>query len=230
MLLRSCGRFVRRVVAHHVPLGVTVLGCTAALYFTRPYKDEISRASFATAYPAMALLAVTLLIGPWNLWRRRANPVSTDVRRDVGIWAGMVSLVHAVVGQCVHLRGRPWLYYVYGAAEHHHGMRHDLFGLANYTGALGTLVVIALLATSNDLSLRRMGAAQWKKLQRWNYAVFALVAVHAFAFQGVEKQKVQWVMTVVVCVVAAVGVQGMGWVSRRRALDGTKTDVLRGMA
>lgn len=210
-------RLLRRLIRHHVPLCVVTVGCVIALYATRPYRDVISRASFATAYPALALLAWTLLIGPWNVLRRRANPVSSDLRRDVGIWAGVVSVVHAAVGQCVHLRGRPWLYYVYGATEHHHVLpvRHDLFGLANYSGAMGTLVLIALLATSNDLSLRRLGAAEWKKLQRWNYAVFALVAVHAFAFQGVEKQKPAWVVLVGVCVAAAAGLQGAGWVRRR---------------
>lgn len=206
----------RRLLRHHAVLGAATCAAVALLYWTRPYKDAISRASFATAYPALALLALTLAIGPWRvLMRRRASAVSTDLRRDVGIWAGVVSVVHAVVGQCVHLRGRPWLYYVYGPTEHHHGMRHDLFGLANYTGLLGTLLVIALLATSNDLSLRRLGAAAWKKLQRWNYAVFALVAVHAFAFQGVEKQKAGWVTLTAACVVAALGMQAAGVAVRR---------------
>jgi DMSO/TMAO reductase YedYZ heme-binding membrane subunit len=65
-------------------------------------------------------------------------------------------------------------------------MRHDLFGPANYTGALGVLILIVLLAASNDLPLRRFGKNKWKQLQRWNYAVFALVAVHAFAFQSIN--------------------------------------------
>lgn len=207
----------RRLLRHHAVLGAATCAAVALLYWTRPYKDAISRASFATAYPALALLTWTLAIGPWNLLRRRASAVSTDLRRDVGIWAGLVSVAHAAVGQCVHLRGQPWLYYVYGPTEHPHGfpMRHDLFGLANYTGLLGTLLVIALLATSNDLSLRRLGAAAWKKLQRWNYAVFALVAVHAFAFQGVEKQKAGWVTLAVVCVAAAMGMQAAGVAMRR---------------
>jgi sulfoxide reductase heme-binding subunit YedZ len=95
-------------------------------------------------------------------------------------------------------------------------MRHDLFGLANYTGAAGTLVLIALLATSNDFSLRRLGTRKWKQLQRWNYAVFALVAVHSFAFQGVETQKVQWVITVAICVAMTLGLQ-IGGIVRRIA-------------
>ncbi|HEY2468224.1 MAG TPA: hypothetical protein VGI45_10375 [Terracidiphilus sp.] len=202
--------FLPRIARHHLPLLLLSFASVATLYQTRPYPDVLSRASFATAYPALALLAATLLIGPWNLLRRKANPVSSDLRRDLGIWAGMLGMVHAAVGQFVHLRGRPWLYYVYGPTEHHHGMRHDLFGLANYTGALGVLLLVALLATSNDFSLRRFGTRRWKQLQRWNYAVFALVAVHSFAFQGVERQKVEWVLTVAGCIVAALTLQIAG--------------------
>jgi sulfoxide reductase heme-binding subunit YedZ len=183
----------------------------AILYQTRPYPDVLSRASFATAYPALVLLSITLLIGPWNLLIRRPNPVSSDLRRDIGIWAGLLGILHAGVGQFVHLRGRPWLYYVYGPTEHHHGIRHDLFGLANYTGALGTLLLIMLLATSNDLSLRRFGTRTWKQLQRWNYAIFVLVAVHSFAFQGVETQKLHWVLTVAACVFVALAMQIAGF-------------------
>ncbi len=203
-------RLLPRIWRHHVPLLFISFVCVAILYQTRPYPDVLSRASFATAYPALALLAITLILGPWNLLRRSPNPVSSDLRRDIGIWAGLLGVLHAGVGQFVHLRGRPWLYYIYGPGEHHHGMRHDLFGLANYTGALGTLVLIMLLATSNDLSLRRFGTGKWKQLQRWNYVAFVLVAVHSFAFQGVETQKLHWVLTVAICVAAALALQIIG--------------------
>jgi len=215
-------RLVPRLIRHHAPLLVLSFASVAALYVTRPYKDILSRASFATAYPALVLLAVTLLIGPWNLLRGRANPVSSDLRRDIGIWAGILSVVHTAVGQCVHLRGRPWLYYIYGPTEHHHAfpLRHDLFGFANYTGAAGVLVVIVLLATSNDYSLRAMGTRGWKKLQRWNYAVFALVAIHAFGYQGIEKQHAGWVATVTACVVIAAALQAAGFLRRRFTTPG----------
>jgi methionine sulfoxide reductase heme-binding subunit len=211
MTARWRERLLPRVWRHHLPLLLLSFVCVAVLYQTRPYPDVLSRASFATAYPALALLAITLLIGPWNLMFRKPNPLSSDLRRDIGIWAGLLGVLHAGVGQFVHLRGRPWLYYIYGPTEHHRGMRHDLFGLANYTGAFGTLLLILLLATSNDLSLRRLGSRKWKQLQRWNYAVFALVAVHSFAFQGVETQKMQWVVTVAACVGTAIAMQMAGY-------------------
>jgi sulfoxide reductase heme-binding subunit YedZ len=210
-------RLRHRLLRHHLPLLLFSLATVAALYATRDFKDVLTRASFATAYPALALLATTLLIGPWNLIRRRTNPTSADLRRDIGIWAGVLGVVHTGVGQCVHLRGRPWLYYIYGPQEHHSfPVRHDLFGLANYTGAVSVLVLAALLATSNDYSIRKLHTRSWKTLQRWNYAVFALAAIHAFAYQGVEKQLIAWVVTVAVCVVIALAFQIAGIVVRLR--------------
>ncbi len=211
-------RLRRRALTHHLPLLLITASCVAALYVTRPYKDVLSRASFATAYPALVLLAVTLLIGPLHLLRRQPNPVSTDLRRDVGIWAGIVGIVHTAVGQCVHLRGHPWLYYVYGPKEHHSfPIRHDLFGFANYTGALAVLTLAVLLATSNDYSLRRLGTPRWKQLQRWNYALFTLTVMHAFGYQGIEKQKLVYVGAVVSCVAITTGMQWAGWVERTRS-------------
>lgn len=215
-------RLTPRLIRHHAPLLILSFASVAALYATRPYKDVLIRASFATAYPALVLLAITLLIGPWNLLRRRANPVSSDLRRDIGIWAGILSIVHTAVGQCVHLRGRPWLYYVYSRAEHHHGfpVRHDLFGVANYTGAVAVLLVIALLATSNDYSLRALKTRRWKQLQRWNYAVFGLVAIHAFGYQGIEKQHARWVAAVIGCVAVTFEFQAAGYYRSRRCGKG----------
>ncbi len=211
-----------RLLQHHLPLFVISLVGAAALYYTRPYKDVVSRASFATAYPALVLLSATLLVGPWRLLRKQRNPVSNDLRRDLGIWAGIVGVLHSAVGQCVHLRGRPWLYYIYAPKEHHSfPLRHDLFGLANYTGATSALVLIALLAMSNDFSLRALGTPRWKQLQRWNYAVFALAAVHSFAYQGVEKQHLPFVTTVAICVAVTLVLQVAGIVSRRSQVNRT---------
>lgn len=213
---RKLSRLQRRLLNHHLPLLLFTSIAATILYFTRPYRDAISRASFATAYPALLLLTATLLIGPWNLFRRKPNPVSSDLRRDLGIWTGTVSILHAAIGQFVHLRGRPWLYYIYGPNERHSlPFRHDLFGTANYTGLGGFLIIIALVATSNDYSLRALGTAQWKQLQRWNYAVFALTAVHAVAYLVIEQQNYLFVAVIVSSLTIAIVFQAAGYAIRR---------------
>ncbi len=204
---------------HHLPLLAVSGGTVAALYFTRPYADALSRASFATAYPALVLLALTLVIGPWNMLRGRTNPLSSDLRRDLGIWAGVLGVLHTAVGQCVHLRGRPWLYYVYGPSERHtFPVRHDLFGFANYTGAVAVLFLLALFATSNDYSLRRLGTPRWKRLQRWNYVVFAGTAMHALGYQAIEKQHTPYVVIALVCIAATTALQIAGLMMRRTTM------------
>lgn len=209
-------RLFRRLLAHHLPLFVASAGSVFLLYVTRSYPDVITRISFSTAYPALVLLAATLLIGPWNLLRGKRTPISSDWRRDVGIWAGMLGLVHTVIGQNVHLRGRPWLYYIYEPGKGHmFPLRHDLFGFANYTGLISALILLALLATSNNYSLRSLGTPRWKQLQRWNYVAFALMAVHAVGYQINEKQKAPFVATVVISIAVTLVFQAVGFHRRR---------------
>jgi len=103
----------------------------------------------------------------------------------------------SVIGLNVHLRGRPWLYFV----DQRGKLRGDLFGFSNYTGAI---------AISNDLSLRRLGTQRWKSLQRWTYAAVALTFAHGVAYQRIEKryiglEVVVWATMVVVCTVQIVG-------------------------
>ena len=218
-LPRRPSRLSLRLLKHHLPLCAFTLVCIFSLYVTRPYNDVLSKISFATAYPALALLTVTLLIGPLNLLRKRRQPLSSDLRRDFGIWAGLLGIIHAAVGQCVHLRGRPWLYYIYGPTEHHYfPIRHDLFGLANYTGAASTILLLALFVTSNDYSLRALGSPQWKQLQRWNYAVFLLAAIHSVAYLAIEKQKPAFWVVVAASMAIATFLQGAGFLKRRSAM------------
>ena len=118
------------------------------LYASRSYPDVLTRLSFSTAWPALILLTLTLLIGPWRQLKGKTSALSLDLRRDIGIWAGIVGLLHTGIGQCVHLRGRPWLYYVYEKwGEHAVPLRHDIFGLSNFTGLFAALILLAPWAT-----------------------------------------------------------------------------------
>ena len=211
-------RMQRRLWRHHLPLALLSAGSIFILYVTRPYPDVITRLSFSTAWPGLVLLAVTLIIGPWRTLRGRAPVLSLDLRRDIGIWAGIVSVAHAGIGQCVHLRGRPWLYYVYEKTQTHLiPIRHDMFGFSNFTGLFAALLLLALLATSNDAFMRKLGGREWKSLQRWNYVCSGLTALHTFGYLiGIESLKWPSIATASACVALAALLQWMGW--RRRVL------------
>jgi methionine sulfoxide reductase heme-binding subunit len=215
-------RLSRRLFRHHLPLGLLSLAAGSLLYVTRPFSDVMTRLAFASAYPALILLCATLLVGPWKLLIAERIPTSYDLRRDIGIWAGITGLFHTGVGQFVHLRGRPWLYYLYDISREKHLLpfRHDVFGFANDTGLLAALILLALLATSNDASLRKLGTPGWKSLQRWNYACFGLTAAHTFAYQtGVGSGRGWFLVTAIASVIVTGGLQLLGW-RRRRAATG----------
>ena len=210
-------RLGSRLWRHHLPLALLSAAIVWFLYITRPYPDVLTRLSFSTAWPALVLLTVTLMIGPWRTLTGKPPVLSFDLRRDIGIWAGILGVLHAGVGQCVHLRGRPWLYYVYEKAQEHLlPIRHDMFGFANFTGLFAALMLLALLTTSNDASLRKLGLPGWKSLQRWNYACFGLTGLHTFGYLiGIESLQAAAIITASLCVTLSALLQYLGW--RRRA-------------
>lgn len=183
---------------------------TFAAFF--PTRDVVSRISIGSAYSALLLAGLALVLGPWNVLKKYANPVSFDLRRDVGIWAGLGALLHTGVGLNVHLRGRPWLYFM---NERHHP-QGGVFGLANDLGLVAALLFIMLLAISNDLSLRRLGSKKWKSLQRWTYIAIGLTAAHAIAYQDVEKRTLDFRLTVYAVLLAILALQIAGLIHRRR--------------
>ena len=209
-------RLSRRLVRHHLPLALLCLASEYALYVTRSYSQVIPRLSFASAYPALILLCVSLLIGPWKMLMGERLAMSFDLRRDIGIWAGITGLFHTATGQFVHMSGRFWLYYTYDhwRDAHWQPFRHDLFGFDNDTGLVAALILLALLATSNDLSLRKLGTPGWKSLQRWNYACFAATAAHTFGYQSGGGRG--WLLSVSIAAVAITcALQLAGWKRRR---------------
>jgi len=194
-----------------VTIALIVLACT--VLFWKLFADRcdlISHISIATAYPALFLLVAALILGPWNVLHRKTNPMSFDLRRDVGIWAGIVATLHTVVGLNVHLRGRPWLYFI----DEHKRVRHDAFGLGNDTGLIAAVLLLFLLAISNDVSLRRLGPRKWKSLQRYTYVAIALILVHGIAYQYVEKRQLAYEIVIWSSMALIVGLQLAGWSMR----------------
>lgn len=199
----------------------------AATFWGIRSEDTMFRLSMATAYSGLALLGGTLLLGPFNVLRSGRSPLSTDLRRDLGIWAALVSLVHVVAGLQVHFRGRPWLYFVAPAELPYQflSIRLDVFGFANHLGLAAALLAVLLLALSNDLSLRRLGAWRWKMLQRLNYGLLALVVAHGLLYQRLEVRNPRLVMVLVTLTAVVAAVQVAGFWRRRVNRVGPGGDV-----
>lgn len=218
-------RLYRRLLQHHLVLAFVCAISFVLLYITRPdTQPPVFRTSFSSGYIALVLLAITLWMAPWNLLRGKRFPVSSDLRRDVGIWAAIMTLIHTGFGLNIHFGGYTWLYFFYPSGEGSHWipLRHDLFGFSNQTGAIATFIVILLFATSNDFSLRKLRTPRWKKLQRWNYALFALTVVHTAGYQAIESQRPAFVATLVISVTITLVLQAVGF-QIRRSHDRLKT-------
>jgi sulfoxide reductase heme-binding subunit YedZ len=178
-------------------------------------RQLLYRLSMATGYASVVLIAWAMLIGPWRVRRGRPAPASTDLRRDVGIWGGLFGLAHVVTGLQVHFAGKFWKYFLYPDGEHVVPLRHDLFGFANWTGLAAGLLLVLLLAISNDLSLRALGTRRWKAWQRWTYWAAALTVAHALAYQIPTKNHARWIVAFLLVTVIVLAMQLDG---RRRYL------------
>jgi sulfoxide reductase heme-binding subunit YedZ len=190
-----------RRAQRHVVLAVASLVALVAAYTIVSSDNRVFRVSMATAYVALALIAITFSFGPIAALRGRRYPVSTDLRRDFGIWGGIVALAHVIVGLQVHLRGRIVEYFA-SRTDHALLPRFDLFGFANYTGLLAMVILALMLATSSDLALRQLGTGQWRRVHSFASLAIALTAAHGYAYQVLETRAVIYTTVFTVLVTA----------------------------
>ena len=175
----------------------------------------IARGTTATGYVATGLLGLTLLIGPANLVLRRRNPISSYLTRDVGTWAALFSIAHVIFGLTLHSGPQIASMLGYFVAEGRPLL--SSFGLGNWTGLAATVIVVGLLAISNDAALRELKARKWKDLQRLNYTLFALVLLHAFFYGALLRLTSPFTLIGLFTVIAVVVGQAVGvWLWRRR--------------
>jgi sulfoxide reductase heme-binding subunit YedZ len=118
-----------------------------------------------------------------------SNPISSDLRRDLGVHAGLTAIAHTLVGLTVHFRGQMPLYFVTPTnQEGAVAIRLDAFGLSNHAGLLGALILLGLVAISTDAALTRLGARCWKRAQRFAYLGAILVVLHGTGYILLEER------------------------------------------
>ncbi|MEO5826828.1 MAG: ferric reductase-like transmembrane domain-containing protein [Gemmatimonadales bacterium] len=192
-------------------LGGSIIGASTLVVLLPG--DIRERLSLASAYVALALLAVTLSLGPLNVLRGRSNPVSFHRRRDFGIWSAVFGLLHTGIGLTVHMQGKAWQYFL--PADNSPSLfdlRADPFGAANYAGLVAVLLLVLLSAISNDRALRSLGVQRWRGIQRWSYPLLALTIVHGALYQIMERRGAVMVAIFAALVATVVGLQ----IARRR--------------
>jgi sulfoxide reductase heme-binding subunit YedZ len=173
------------------------------------------RFTVATGYVALGLLALTLLIGPANLVLRRRNPVSNHLRRDVGMWTAIFSVVHVIFVSQAH--GGLTISGILIFFVRDGRLLINSFGLGSWTGLGGLVIVVGLLTISSDLALLKLKASPWKWLQRLNYALFALVMAHAFFYGALLRTTSPYTLLLLLSFIAVFVGQAVGvWLWRRK--------------
>jgi sulfoxide reductase heme-binding subunit YedZ len=223
MQAKLLGLHLRPRFRQQLVLATIAAVVTLTFFLLLPSPDTIWRLSMGTAYAGLLFLAAALIIGPLNVLRGAPNPLSTYLRRDIGIVAGVLALAHTIIGLLVHFRGDPIQYFFYRTPVGIGGLRYDLFGLANYVGLVATLLVLVLLAISNNLSIRTVGAARWKGIQRWNYAGAILVVAHGLLYQAIEKRIPAYVICLLIVAAATTIVQFLGFRRRSQQLKQSRS-------
>ena len=204
------GRRARRW-RHHLTLAAVTLGLGALIAVTHTRGGARERLSLATGQLGFVFVAVALLLGPLNVLRRRANPLSTDLRRDVGIWGGLLAVVHTALGLGVHMKGKMAEYFLRPAGERGlMPLRIDPFGLANDLGLVACLIFLVLVAISSDTALRYLGRARWKRWQQLSYVAAVATVVHGALFQVFEKRTLALVALFAGAGLVALAAQALG--------------------
>src|SRR6266540_7056102 len=204
----------RRMLVHHVPLAAVSTAACVVLVQVAGRGFAIGRLASPTGDVALVLLSVTLLIGPVNLMLRRRNPTNSYLRRDVGTWTAIWSVVHVVVGFQGHTAG------AFGFVDYFVADGRPLtndFGMGNWTGLAATVVVVLLLVLSTDRYMRELKSRRWKDLQRLNYTLFALVVLHAIYYGALRQMTSPFTRVLIGTVTTVLVGQAVGiWLWRRR--------------
>lgn len=198
-----------RWLTHIILAGFTLVGCYGA-HLYRPHADLTYDLTIGCAYVGLALIVVSLLIGPYKMLFIRRNPVNINLRRDIGIWAGIVGCIHVVCGLQMYMGGRI-LSYFFELTQRGYRLLLNLFGISNDLGLIATVLLIWLLILSNDWSLKHFKGKRWKFWQRFNYLIAALVFAHTFGYQSIRQREQPFVITALVLGVVTLAAQLAGF-------------------
>jgi sulfoxide reductase heme-binding subunit YedZ len=171
-----------------------------------------------TAYASLVFLSLALLIGPWRMLKSKKPMISSYLRRDLGIWAALLAIVHSILSLVVKIGPFSALdfFFFRGKTESLIALRFDFFGLANYSGLIAGLVLLVPLAISSDAALRKLKPALWKSLQRWTYWGALITVVHGLMYQMMAVRSLPFVVLMGGIIFVALGGQVWGAVLNRR--------------
>lgn len=171
------------MLSRHAMVLVLAAASFALFWFTRSQWDAEMRLWKAVGDASLVLLLATMALGPLaRLWRAAGRLL--PLRRETGIWFGLLAVLHTVLildgwarWSVQRFFGYEFIPQLGRVARIEPG-----FGLANLVGLVAVAWALVLVATSSDRALRRLGPGAWKWLHNGSYVVFWLVVLHTGYF------------------------------------------------
>ena len=178
--------WAKRTLRH---MGFAIIG-TVIIQITSDAAHDLTgtgRMSIGAAYAGLIFLAASLMVGPFYVMAKKSLPLSSYLRRDLGIWAAIWGLVHTFVGLTVYFPGQMLNYFIFPPeALKAVPVRLDLFGAGNYIGLGAAILLLILLGVSSNKAIARLTPEKWKNLQQWSYTTGILVVLHGILYQLYE--------------------------------------------
>lgn len=174
---------IRSMWVRHVIAGALGLVLAYGFWLSRPEWDPEMRLWRAVGDASIILLYVTLAQGPLARLVPGAGRL-LPYRRELGIWFGVLALIHTVLILNGWARWDVLIFLGYEFVPQLDRMvRLDSgFGLANVLGLTAMIIALPLLATSADWATRALGGNGWKFLHYSTYIIFWLLVLHTAYF------------------------------------------------
>jgi len=161
----------------------------AAAAFAGEPAATLDRLSLMSAYLFVLMIGFVLLVGPLRAVRTGRAMLNHTLRRDVAIWCGIIGLVHLVAGTAESMTpGYMDVFVVHAVSAPPAAVRETFFLWSTVIGFIVGILVVMLLALSNNRSLAWLGQIRWKRLHRLSYFVFGLTILHGVGFQVLESR------------------------------------------
>lgn len=172
-------------------------------WFTGSPGAALDRLSLLTAWLCFGLLVAALALGPLDALRTGRPTLNSVLRRDLGIWAGLTGLAHLAAATGEVMQPAYFAAYITGPPAAPMPGWAGWIGTASIVaGYLVGILLLMLLALSNNWSLRRLGAARWKLAQRAASLALLMTVAHGIVFQVIEGRTGGWLAGLVVVAAA----------------------------
>lgn len=175
--------FIKKLWVRHLIIAIPSILLIGLFWYSRRSLDPDHRLWRAFGDTSWVLLCLSLMIGPVARLRQSFARFA-PWRREIGIWFGVLALVHALLILNTWVQWDIMQFFGYEYVEQLGGLARmePGFGLANAMGLVALIWALILTATSSNWAIRQIGGNAWKWLHTAAYVIFYLVFLHAFYF------------------------------------------------